>query len=423
MTNQLFKRNIVKQITPYLGDDSIIVLHGARQVGKTHIMYYLQNQLEEQGQNCAYLDLEDGRILETLDLGIDSFINYLQSLGKLKVKSSTLIPDTKLDSKSKTYIFIDEIQYLSNPSSFLKQIADHHKYIQLIVSGSSSFEIKSKFKDSLVGRTVNFEIFNLSFSEYLVFKGLEYDLNVELLPTNPVLFQLQKEYNEYLLYGGYPQIVLEPEISKKEKKLQQIIQTYVQKDIKDLANITDTKKFNQLLKILASQNGQMLNISDLSNLSGIAKNTIDKYLFILENTYILKLLPPYSQNGKLEITKTPKIFFYDTGLVQMLNNKELTQSRKGNLFENSVFVELVKNYGHRDLYYWRTKSQSEIDFVLSYKNQLVPIEVKYSFGQFRSTVIKGFCEKNNIQDYSVVGLEGQRGQSCIYPWMVSGLVK
>jgi uncharacterized protein len=423
MTNQLFKRNIIEQITPYLGDDSIIVLHGARQVGKTHIMYYLQNQLEEQGQNCAYLDLEDGRILETLDFGVDSFINYLQSLGKLKVKSNTLIPNTKLDSKSKTYIFIDEIQYLSNPSSFLKQIADHHKYIQLIVSGSSSFEIKSKFKDSLVGRTVNFEIFNLSFSESLVFKGLQYDLSVELLPTNPILFQLQKEYSEYLLYGGYPQIVLESLLEKKEKKLQQIIQTYIQKDIKDLANITDTKKFNQLLKILASQNGQMLNVADLSSLSGIAKNTIDKYLFILENTYILKLLPPYSNNGKLEITKTPKIFFYDTGLVQMLSNKELTQSRKGNLFENSVFVELVKTYGYQDLYYWRTKSQSEIDFILNYKNSIIPIEVKFNFGQFRNTIIKGFCEKNNITEYSVVGLEGQVGQSCIYPWMVLTIIK
>lgn len=416
MVNKLFKRNIVNQITPYLGDDSIIVLHGARQVGKTHIMYYLQNQLEEQGQNCTYLDLEDGRILDTIDLGVNSFINYLQSLGKLKDLSS-------LESKPKTYIFIDEIQYLANPSSFLKQIADHHKYIQLIISGSSSFEIKSKFKDSLVGRMINFEIFNLSFAEYLIFKGLEYDLSVSLLATNPILSELQNLYNEYLLYGGYPQIVLEPEKEKKEKKLQQIIQTYIQKDIKDLANITDTKKFNQLLKLLASQNGQMLNVSDLSNISGIAKNTIEKYLFILENTYILKLLPPYSKNSKVEITKTPKIFFYDTGLVQMLSNKELTQSRKGNLFENSVFVELVKNYGHQDLYYWRTKSESEIDFILNYKIKLIPIEVKYNFGQFRSTIIKRFCEKNNIQDYFVIGLEGKQQTGYIYPWMVSGLVK
>jgi uncharacterized protein len=416
MTNQLFKRQIVDRIIPFIGDDSIIVLHGARQVGKTHIMYYLQKQLESESQDCLYLDLEDGRILDTLDLGVESFINYLQSLGKLK----------NIDSKStsaKTYIFIDEIQYLANPSSFLKQIADHHKYIQLIVSGFSSFEIKSKFKDSLVGRTVNFEIFNLSFNEFLTFKGLEYDPSIELFDSNPVLVKLQNLYNEYLLYGGYPQIVLEPEVSKKEIKLQQIIQTYIQKDIKDLANITDTKKFNQLLKILASQNGQMLNINDLSITSGIAKNTIEKYLFILENTYILRLLPPYSNNSKLEITKTPKIFFYDTGIVQMLSSRQLTQSRKGNLFENSVFVELVKCYGFLDLFYWRTKNQSEIDFVLNHKTELLPIEVKYNFGQFRSTIMNGFCEKYSVNKYSVIGLDGVKGENCIYPWMVSKIVK
>lgn len=409
MTNQLFKRQIIDQIIPYIGDDSVIVLHGARQVGKTHIMYYLQKQLEQQGQVCAYLDLEDGRILETLDLGVDSFINYFQGLG---VFNNTL----NLDSQLKTYIFIDEIQYLTNPSSFLKQIADHHKYIQLIVSGSSSFEIKAKFKDSLVGRTVNFEIFNLSFAEYLTFKGLTYNVGIQLLPTSPVIDDLCNHYNQYLLFGGYPQIVLEPMVEKKERKLQQIIQTYIQKDIKDLANITDTKKFNQLLKVLASQNGQMLNITDLSSLTGIAKNTIEKYLFILENTYILKLLAPYSNNGKLEITKTPKIFFYDTGLVQMLSNRELTQSRKGNLFENSVFVELVKTFGSQNLFYWRTKNQSEIDFILTYKTRIIPIEVKYNFTQFRNTVIKGFCEKYNIVDYLVIGLEGSLGEKCNYPW-------
>ena len=420
MINRLFKRTVVDKIEPYLGDDSIIVLHGARQVGKTHIMYHLQNQLEGQGETCCYLDLEDNRILEVIDQGIESFVNYLKSLGKVKTYIET--DKDEVISVIKTYVFIDEIQYLANPSSFLKLVADHHKYIQLIVSGSSSFEIKSKFKDSLVGRTINFEIFNLSFSEFLVFKGLKYDLNVNLLPANPVLLQFQALYNEYLLYGGYPQIVLEPELEKKERKLQQIIQTYIQKDIKDLANINDTKKFNQLIKILAGQNGQMLNVSSLSSLSGIAQNTVEKYLFILENTYILKLLPPYSKNSKVEITKAPKIFFYDTGLVQMLSNKELTQSKKGSLFESSIFAELVKEYGQDNLYYWRTKSHSEIDFILNYKNEILPIEVKHSFGQFRNTIIRGFCEKNNLSKYWVVGLEGELMDSCIYPWMVSRII-
>jgi uncharacterized protein len=409
MKTQLFKRNIIDQILPYIGDDSIIVLHGARQVGKTHILYYIQqNILEPKGESCLYIDLEDGRILETLELGVEQFLNYIKSIGY----------GVQDFGDKKLYIFIDEIQYLTNPSSFLKQIADHHKNIQLIISGSSSFEIKSKFKDSLVGRTVNFEIFNLSFEEFLVFKGLKYNMETSFDVSNPATNSLKELYNEYMLYGGYPQIVLESEILKKEKKLQQIIQTYIQKDIKDLARISDTKKFNQLIKTLANNNGQLINVSGLSSVTGLSKPTIEKYLFILENTYVLKLVPPFSKNSKTEITKMPKLFFYDTGIVQLLNNKELTQSTNGNLFECSVFAELIKEYGSSCVYYWRTKNDSEVDFVLDHKAGIIPIEVKYNFEQFRSTAITNFVTKYSTINYKVIGLNGNKSKDCIFPWEV-----
>src|SRR3989344_3403049 len=134
----LYKRNISDQIIPYLFTDDIIVLHGARQVGKTHILYYLAKIVQEKGELAHFIDLEDGRLKSILDKGVKSFISHLREEG--------------LISENKLFIFIDEIQYLENPSSFLKMIADHHKNIKLIVSGSSSFNIKSKFKDSLVGR-------------------------------------------------------------------------------------------------------------------------------------------------------------------------------------------------------------------------------------------------------------------------------
>jgi len=163
----LYKREIISEIEKYLFTDDIVVLHGARQVGKTHILYFLDELLKKQKKQTAYIDLEDSRYVSILDAGIKSFTNLLEEEGLFDREKS-------VKKKEKIFVFIDEIQYLKNPSSFLKLISDHHKNIKLIVSGSSSFEIKDKFSDSLVGRTVNFEIFNLSFSEFLLFKNYHF---------------------------------------------------------------------------------------------------------------------------------------------------------------------------------------------------------------------------------------------------------
>src|SRR3989338_9731443 len=151
----ILKRTVFDEIKKYLSTDDIIVLHGARQVGKTSILYYIEDYLKKQGETTCFIDLEDSRFVRILDAGIEEFIRYLKEEGFLSA-----------GRKKKVIIFIDEIQYLSDPSSFLKLTADHHKNIKLVVSGSSSFAIKSKFKDSLVGRTVDFEQFNPTEVQY-----------------------------------------------------------------------------------------------------------------------------------------------------------------------------------------------------------------------------------------------------------------
>jgi len=402
----IIKREIVKEINKYINTDNIIVLHGSRQVGKTHIMYFLENSLKDKKELTHYIDLEDGRKVELLNRGIDEFLLYLEGeFGDLK----------KIESKGKKiYVFIDEIQYLENPSPLMKLIIDHHKYIQLIVSGSSSFAIKSKFSDSLVGRTVDFEVFNLSFKEFLNFKGLKYNLEkISHFHTE----KINRLYREYIRYGAYPKIVLEDSIEKKEKYLQQIIDTYVKKDIRDLANIKDLKKFNDLLKILAKQSGQLLNVSSLANTINLAKQTVEKYLFILENTYIIKLVPPFSTNPKVEVAKAQKIFFYDTGLLQMLWLDSTVGENVGNVFETSIFSKLVKKYSFDNVKYWRNKNQNEVDFIIDEGNAILPIEVKESFQNFRKSSIESFLEKYKIKKYKVVSLSGEKmDESCVYPW-------
>jgi predicted AAA+ superfamily ATPase len=402
----IYKRIVIDEINKYLNTDDIIVLHGARQVGKTSILYYLRDQLKKRGEVTYFIDLEDSRFVKILDRGVEEFRKHLEE-ENIKTEGK----------KKKAFVFIDEIQYLSNPSAFLKLVADHHKDIKLIVSGSSSFAIKTKFKDSLVGRTVNFEIFNLSFREFLLFN--QYAFEDGKAYTRKKIDELIIKFKEFVLYGGYPGIVLTPEVERKEKYLQQIIDTYVKKDIRDLAAVKDIDKFNKLLETLAAQSGQLLNVAELSNTTRISKQTIEKYLFIMENTYMIKLVRPFSSNIRSELFKLPKIFFYDSGLMQMLWLKGLQKELIGNVFETGVFAELVKKYTRNSVFYWRTKDKREIDFVLKIKNIATPVEVKLNFEQFNPSAIKYFNNRYHLNQYKVVSLYGTpKNEFHVYPWDV-----
>ena len=216
---KLYKRKIFDQIQPYVGNNTVIVLHGARQVGKTHILFYLRNRLTALGKKVFYYDLEYPEVLSDLNKGVEVFISDLAGKGYIEGED--------------VYALIDEIQYLDNPSSFLKIIADHYKNIHLIVSGSSTFDIKSKFKDSLAGRTTSFEIFPLSFEEFLEFKEIEFIPSKVKSPSG--IAALIQRYREFVIYGGYPKVVLEKIEEKKKQYLLQMIDAYIRKDIRDLA--------------------------------------------------------------------------------------------------------------------------------------------------------------------------------------------
>jgi hypothetical protein len=408
MERTLYKRAVLEEITRYLRTDDIIVLHGARQVGKTSIMMMLQRDLIAQGERTIYLDLEDSRLVSVLDRGVDEFLRFLQGegndLGAIDQAGGRL------------FALIDEIQYLANPSSFMKLVADHHRVLKLIVSDSSSFEMKSKFRDSLVGRTVEFTVYPLSFREMLDFRGVAFAPAPTY--TEKKILELQAIYTEFVLYGGYPKIVLTPNLEMKERYLQQIIDTYVRKDIRDLAEIKDVTKFNRLLEVLASQSGSLLNIAELSTTCALARPTVERYLFLLEQTFILKLVRPFSRNTRSELTKMPKVFLCDTGLMQMLWLKQLQREVLGSVFETSVFAELLKRYGADCISFWRTTDKKEIDFILKLPAGTLPIEVKLNFPQTAPPAIRSFLSDED-DEYRVVALQGRPVEErMIYPWQL-----
>lgn len=405
----MIKRNIVKTISKYIKTNDIIVLHGARQVGKTTIMKMLYDDIKIAKY---YFDLEDGRFLSICNNGIEDILSFLRQKGIIKNK------------EDKCCIFIDEVQYLSNPSSLLKLTYDHYKNIKLIVSGSSSFNIKKKFKDSLVGRTVDFEIFPLNFEEFLVFKDEKIDLNEKI--TNKLLIKrLENLYREFIICGGYPKIVLTNETEMKETYIQQIIDTYISKDIRDLANVKYIDRFNRLIQVLASQSGNLLNTTELSNTTKLARQTVEEYLFILESTYIIKIVSPYYNNIRSELFKMPKIFFYDTGILNMLWMKMLPKEILGNIFETAVFSELLKKYKKENIHFWRTQNKQEIDFIIKYKQKIIPLEAKTDSSSFSNSSIKFFAEKYKIKDCYCTSLNGNKKDTksakFINPWDIYSL--
>lgn len=374
---RLIERDLKNKILPWMDRDEIIVIIGSRQVGKTTLVRLLLNDIPE-GQK-AYFDLEDMNILGIMNQGPHAFVNYLRLLG---------YPPEK-----RVVVALDEIQYIDNPSNFLKIIHDHHPNIKLIVSGSSTLEIRQKFKDSLAGRKVVFELDSLNFLEFLRFKGDSIARIKENIGTiqdilenrfNPssglVKNELLPYLYEYLVFGGYPKVSQSDDMKLKVSILNEIYSSYVRKDIKDIANIEDILAFNNLLKLLSAQAGNMVNINEISGTLGINVATAKKYLFLLENTFIVSLLNPYFKNKRKEISKMPKVYLLDNGLRNTaLSNFQLFGGRgdEGLLFENYVFSELKKRFQvNKELFYWRTIAKAEVDFILNINNRIVPIEAK-----------------------------------------------
>ncbi|MCX5750654.1 MAG: ATP-binding protein [Candidatus Saganbacteria bacterium] len=346
----LYPRKNLKKIYKVLGREESIILTGARQIGKTSLLMMIKEHLENQGQTCHYFNLENP--------------THLKALNEHPFNLFELIPA----ASKRQNIFIDEVQYLDDPTNFLKLLYDEKRTkIKIIASGSSAFYINEKFKDSLAGRKFIFEIFPLDFEEFLTFKKEE-----ELLKQKKGRIsayyknRLLKLWQQYLIYGGYPKVALEQDEEIKKILLEEIGSSYIKKDSTE-AGIKNTDKYFALLKILAEQTGQLVNSQELSNSLNLAHKTIEDYLNVMARSYQIAFIKPFYQNLRKELTKMPKGYFYDTGLRNFfLSDFAPPQKRpdKGPFLENIVFGELLKERGNTDkIKFWRTQDKHEIDFV------------------------------------------------------------
>lgn len=260
---------------------------------------------------------------------------------------------------------LDEIQYVPKLFSYLQVFTDYaNKPSQFVLTGSQNFVLNDKISQSLAGRVAITTLFPLSYNE----------------------LQLQEEVslNELIYTGFYPRLWsygIDPKVFYGS-----YITTYLEKDLRQIKNIQNLSQFQKFLKLCAGRCGQTLNLSNIGNDCGISNVTAREWLTLLEMSYIIYLLPPYSENFNKKIIKSPKLYFYDTGILCYLLNITSQEQlefhfAKGAIFENFIITEIIKNEEKSDraanLYFWRDKLGHEVDLIIEKGyNQIIPIEIK-----------------------------------------------
>ena len=225
--------------------------------------------------------------------------------------------------------------------------------------------------------------------------------------------ELKFFYEEYVRFWWYPKVVLSNDIEMKKDYLKQIYNTYIEKDIKDIWKIKEIVKFNKLIKILANQSWNLLNISELASTVWIAINTLNEWLFLLENTFVIKLIKPFSWNIRWELTKMPKVFFIDNWIRNFIDNSfEITWES----FETNIFNHINNSYFYDEVKFYRTQDKKEIDFILNKK----PFEVKISYNYKKLTALE-FFERKFWENWNVITLNKLDKNSnywIFYPWEI-----
>jgi len=338
---------------------------GLRQVGKTTLMKSLKKLVEQDGKKTLFLNYDN----ET----DRSFFN----------KQENLLSKIKLEfGENSGYVFIDKIQRKEDAGLFLKGLYDLGLPYKFIISGSGSLELKEKIHESLAGRKKIFEVQPISFDEFVDFKT-DYKYSGRLID----FFRLESVkvellLLEYLNFGGYPRVIIEPTEAGKRGLIDEIYKSYLERDINFLLKLDKSEAFVRMIKLLANQIGKLVNYSELAVGSSISVATIRKYLWYAEKTMAIRLISPFFKNQRNELVKSPVVYFADLGLrnysLDLFGHiKEQTSS--GFIFQNFIANILQSRLfgSNAVLHYWRTTGGAEVDFVIERGAATLPIEVKF----------------------------------------------
>lgn len=354
MIQRTIEENISDQV---LTGKKVIVLYGARQVGKTTLVEKILNNYE-------------GKVLK---VNADELL-YNETLSSRDF--------SKLQAMTSGYdlLFIDEAQRIVDIGINLKILHDKLPQLKIIVTGSSSLDLANRVNEPLTGRINPNILFPISIIEW----QNHHQVND---------FEVGLKLEELMLFGMYPEVFSYQNINQKRKFIDDLCQSYLYKDILTLANIKYPVKLNQLLKLLAYQTGQLVSLQELSSSLQIHREAVTNYINLLEKSFVIFRLPGFSRNLRKEIVKMDKIYFYDTGIRNaLISNFNSIQQRpdKGQLWENFIMSERMKanryNQNFVNSYYWRTYSGAELDLVEEKEGKLDGFEFKWANNQAKPPI-------------------------------------
>jgi predicted AAA+ superfamily ATPase len=362
---EIINRAIFNEVKAQIKPGRVLLLLGARRVGKSHLLRQVISEL-----NPSELLLLNGEDQTTIDrMAVRSVENFKVLLGNAK------------------FLFIDEAQNIPDIGTKLKLLVDEIPTVHVIVTGSSMFELTNKLGEPLVGRSHIIQLFP--------FAQLEYQPYENIIETDSRLEQR-------LIYGSYPELIHLPDIEEKKDYLEGLVSSYLLKDILAYEGIKKADKIIDLLRLIAFQIGNEVSIDELSiNLKGISRNTIESYLDLLSKVFVIYPVKGFSRNLRKEISKSNRWYFYDNGIRNALirNYNPLSlRNDIGQLWENYLMSERMKVNAYLkrrvNTYFWRTYDQQEIDLVEESGTDLAAFEFKWN----KSKVKIPTAWKNNYSD-------------------------
>jgi len=345
----MIARQLLKRMETRMSDRKVIILYGARQVGKTTLLKNLAKRMQE---------------------GKDKFVLWLNADEpdvRAEMENITSTGWRNLLGKH-TVLIIDEAQRIENIGEKLKLLADEIPKVKVIASGSSSFDLAQKTQEALTGRKWEFVLHPLSYTEAENFWGAREE---------------RRSLNQRLVYGYYPEIAMHP--GDEEQRLRELSQSYLYKDVLSLGNIRKPEKLQKLLQSLAFQIGNEVSFTELGQMAELDKATVANYLDVLEKAFIIFRLPSFSRNLRNEIKKHPKIYFYDNGIrnaiIRHFQPVEL-RNDAGALWENFIISERRKRNDAAGFFpamnFWRNHAGAEIDYIEEQNNVIKAFELKWN---------------------------------------------
>lgn len=342
----LVQRSRMLSLKERLDPRKVNIILGVRRSGKTTL---LEEYIKNYNGKSLYLNGDDIQVQE--ELSSQSIEKYKSLLGGYDL------------------FILDEAQQIENIGLNLKIIIDHIKTITVIVTGSSMFDLEQKIGEPLTGRKKTFKLFTLAQCELKNYENL---------------IQTKSMLENRLIYGSYPEVVTATNNQEKEVYLREIVNSYLLKDILAYDGIKNSSKIYKLLKLLAFQIGKEVSFDELATQVSMSKNTVEKYLDLLEKNFILFQVNSFSRNLRKELSKKKRFYFHDNGIRNcLINNFNPMGIRNdiGELWENYIFYERMKFLEYQDifpnLYFWRTYDQQEIDLIEEQDQSLSAFEIKY----------------------------------------------